>query len=168
MVKRIFESIADYFRETDKLLLILSIAASCYGAILVLSATMSTSGMNRFYVQCFGILLGVIAAIVISLFDTKTILKLWPFIACCSAWSGRADLHATWLRTAGNPPTSLASAAIGDMTFQPSELLKIAFCVTFAKHVSAIPEGKNQQTAPCTRPVRTRRISGTVDSLSGG
>ena len=142
MVKRIFESIADYFRETDKLLLILSIAASCYGAILVLSATMSTSGMNRFYVQCFGILLGVIAAIVISLFDTKTILKLWPFIAAVAL--GLVALTFTPLGYAPQGTTNQAwlQLPIGDMTFQPSELLKIAFCVTFAKHVSAIPEGK--------------------------
>ena len=51
MFKRIRDSIADYFRETDKVLLLLCIAAACYGAVIILSATFISSGYSKFFVQ---------------------------------------------------------------------------------------------------------------------
>ena len=38
-MRRIFTAIADYIRETDKLLLALCLAASLFGSFMILSAT---------------------------------------------------------------------------------------------------------------------------------
>ena len=140
MIKRFFEAIADYIRETDKLLLILCLAASSYGAVLVFSATYVSSGSSRFVVQCAGILLGVGAAILLSLFDYKTFLRFWYIAASI----GVGLVALTFL--IGYAPTGTDDKAWLQLpfglSFQPSELLKIAFVITFSKHVSSIPEGE--------------------------
>ena len=138
MFKRFRDSIADYFRETDKILLLLCITAACYGAVIILSATFISSGYSRFFVQLMGIALGVAAALVLSLFRYQTFLKYWYLIA------GVAVVLVALTFFIGYAPSGTDDKAwialpIG-LTFQPSELLKIAFVISFTKHVTSITE----------------------------
>ena len=68
-MKRFFGSVADYIRETDKVLLLLCTFATFYGAVLVLSASFVSAGYQKFIVQLIGWFLGMCVAIALSLID---------------------------------------------------------------------------------------------------
>lgn len=137
-MRRIFTAIADYIRETDKLLLALCLAASLFGSFMILSATNYTGSSRYFYVQLIATFLGLAAAIVISLFDYKNIVRFWPLII-----GGSVALVLATFWFGYTPEGSDDSAWLmlpGGLNLQPSELLKIAFSITFAKHVSMLRE----------------------------
>lgn len=138
MFKRIRESIADYFRETDKILLLLCIAATCYGAVLILSATFISRGYSEFFVQLLGLTLGVGAAVVLSLFRYQTFLKYWYLVALASVGLVILTFFIGYAPV-GTDDKAWIALPFG-LTFQPSELLKIAFTITFTKHVCTISE----------------------------
>ena len=67
-MKKILQATADYIRETDKILLILCIAASLFGATLIYSAT-NMYGYEQVIVQLGALVLGLGVAIIVSLFE---------------------------------------------------------------------------------------------------
>ncbi len=131
-----------FLRETDLYLLVLCVAASVAGIIAVFSATRFNLEVGEVIsrdaiVMIAAVVLGLIICIVISAIDYEVILKLWPVVAGVSVllmlslfiWgtgpTERSDVI-TWL------PFKIGSFSI---YFQPSELLKIAFIITFAVHI---------------------------------
>ena len=135
-MRAILGRIADFIRETDKILLFLCLFASFYGSVLVLSATRYTGSSRQFWVQLASLLIGLTAAIVISLIDYETIARWWPAVAgACLAVFALTFFIGYAPNDAGSP--SWIRLPIG-MSFQPSELLKVAFIVTFSKHVSLL------------------------------
>lgn len=140
---KLFGKIADYFRECDKILLILVFFSSVFGAIAVLSATRYTGSSSDFITQMVSVFLGLTAAIFISLFDYSLFLKYWYLAAAIGfipviltffigfAPAGTDDK--AWLRIFG-------------MSFQPSELLKMMFLITFAAHLEAVKDKINKPT----------------------
>ncbi len=141
-MKRIWYRIADYVRETDKIFIILCLASGLFGCVAVFSATNYTESARHFIVQLFCTFVGLAAAIVISLIDYERITRWWYLFAAGSlglviltffigiAPAGTDDR--AWLRLPGG------------MTFQPAELLKIAFIITFAVHLSRIGDKVNE------------------------
>lgn len=138
---RIISKTADYLRECDKLLLLLCIAASSYGCVAVLSATHYTGSLRQFLMQAFAMVFGVVLVIVISGFDYRRFSRWWPAMAAFTVGlvvltffigyaPGETDDKA-WLRIAG-------------FSFQPSELLKITFCITFGLHLSRVQKEINR------------------------
>ena len=73
-MSKIVSRIADYIRETDRLLLFICIAASLFGCIEILSVTNRLSTLRPFAVQLVSMFIGVAAAIIISMFDFETFL----------------------------------------------------------------------------------------------
>lgn len=138
-MRKIWQNIADYIRETDKLLLFFCIAASLYGAILIYSPT----GMRTVAVQLVSLLIGIAVAIVISLFDYTKITKYYPVYIVATF-----VLLIVTYRFGYAPEGSDNRAWIKlpfDMSLQVSELIKIFMILTFAKHVSSIkPENINK------------------------
>ena len=133
---KFFERIADYIRETDKILILLCSSASLFGAIIVLSATYISSGAQKFAVQLIGFSLGLFVAILISMIDYQSFIKRWYFFAAFGlllvlltfqfGFAPEGTDDKAWLRLPFG------------QTIQPSELLKIAFIISFTKHVSSI------------------------------
>lgn len=128
---------ADFVRETDKILLSLCIFASMFGCVLVMSATRYTGSYKQFFVQLGALGLGLVLVIFISGFiEYGTIVKVWPVIA------GVALLLVGLTFVIGYAPPGTDDKAWlllpGGISFQPAELLKIAFVITFAKHVSML------------------------------
>ena len=140
-MRAIWNSIADYIRECDKLLLFLCIAASGYGCIAVWSATNYIGSNRQFFTQLITLVLGVVGVVIVSHFDYNHYKKLWPIIAVVClipviltffigfAPAGTDDK--AWLRLPGG------------LTFQPAELLKIAFIITFSIHLERVGERLN-------------------------
>ncbi len=129
----IFRKIADYIRECDKLLYILCVAATLFGAVAVLSSTYYLNGRDwgDFMMQVISMGLGIVAVIVISSFNYKSFIKFWPLIATI----GLALVVLTFFY--GYAPGNTDDKAwlnIGGVSFQPAELLKICFTVTFGRH----------------------------------
>ena len=141
-MKGLFSRIADYIRETDKVMLFLVFFAASYGCIGVFSATYYTGNHSQFFTQFVSMLLGLSAAIFISHFDYNTILNKWYLAAAIGvipviltfffgfAPDGTDDK--AWLMLPGN------------ISFQPSELMKICFIVTFSAHLSAVKPNINK------------------------
>ena len=126
-----------YLKRADILLWLLLAAISIYSLLLLRSVSIAT-GTNYFRTQLMAIGLGVAAAVVVSLIDYAEVANFWLLISLASVFlmiytfffgirvqgSGGVDARA-WINLAGR-------------TFQTSELVKIAFMVTFAKHLDAV------------------------------
>lgn len=137
MVKRCFKGIWNYIKKADILLWVLVAAISAY-SLLLLRSVDSATGSSYFRTQVFAIALGVAGAIVISLLDYGELANFWYLLAGFSVFlmiytalfgeavqgSGGVDARA-WIN-------------IGGRTLQSSELVKIAFCLTFAKHLDTL------------------------------
>lgn len=141
-MRSILNSIADYIRECDKWLFLLCIAAGGYGTVAVLTATRHIGSDRRFLVQAITVVLGVAVAIFISRFDYNIYKKLWPLIM------GVCLVLVLLTFVIGFGPAGTDDKAWlmlpGGLTFQPSELLKIAFVITFAMHLEHLGENINK------------------------
>jgi len=126
--------IADFIRETDKVLFLLCVSAGIYGSVLIYSA----GGSRRFFVQLAAVALGIACAVIISLIDYERLCKFWPVIAALST----GFFMLTFV--IGYAPNDVGSKSWirlpMDMSLQPSELLKIAFIITFSVHISRMKQ----------------------------
>lgn len=131
-------SVADYIRETDKIMILLTFAATVFGCIAVMSATRYTESFSQFITQCIAGFGGLIGAIIISNIDYKDMLKLWYLAVPV----GLIPVVLTFF--IGFAPAGTDDKAWlmlpGGITFQPSELMKICFIITFAAHLGYAKE----------------------------
>lgn len=129
---RIFHSIADYLKKSDKALWLLTMLAIMYSLILI--ASMQRSGEYNFLqTQIIAITIGLVAAVIISAADYKFIIKKWYFAAIISfILAGLVFIFG--IQVAGTDDT--AWIQIGSLTIQPSEFIKICFIITFTKHLT--------------------------------
>ena len=142
-MKKILFKLKTVIRETDLLLLFLCISASFYGIVMVYSATRANIPEGGFIsrdarTMFLAVAIGIVGAVMISFFDYNFISKMFPFIgAVCIllmlslfVWGKgpveRPDAK-TWL--------SLGSSGL---YFQPSELMKIGFIITFGMHLELV------------------------------
>lgn len=137
-MKQIWARIADFLRETDKVLISLCVLASLFGCMLVYSATYRTGTARQFFVQLGAVALGIAVAVIVSLFEYKNMAKvLYLFIGLSVAlliytyFFGLTPVgseNKAWIQLPFN------------MSFQPSEFVKITMILCFAKHVSLLDE----------------------------
>lgn len=138
---RLFSRIADFIRETDKLFLILCVFASSYGCLAVYSSTRYLESFRPVLVQALSMLLGIVAAIIISSFNYDRFIKYWYLFVAL----GVIPVILTFF--IGFAPEGTDDKAwldLGITTFQPSELLKICFIITFAAHLTAVKPNINK------------------------
>ncbi len=140
-MKGFFARIADYIREVDKFMLFLCLFTTSFGCMAVFSATRYTGSLRQFIMQAVAMVLGVVAAVVISLFDYESFLKRWYFVAGI----GLIPVLLTFVIGFGPAGTDdKAWLNLGITTFQPSELLKACFIITFAMHISRVKDKINK------------------------
>lgn len=146
-MKKIITQIKSFIKETDKILLFLCILISAFGVMLVSSATGTGDGtLSRdARVMLLAVAAGVIISLIISVIDYNFIVRLWPIIA------GVCLLLMLLLFIPGvgvGPPerpdvkTWIVLGSTG-LYFQPSELVKIGFIITFAVHLDTIRDNLN-------------------------
>ena len=80
-MRRFLARIADFIRESDKILLILSVFTSLYGCVAVFSATHYLENYRPVIIQFLCTVMGVIAAVIISAVDYEKLLKHWYIAA---------------------------------------------------------------------------------------
>ncbi|MBQ3136824.1 MAG: FtsW/RodA/SpoVE family cell cycle protein [Clostridia bacterium] len=135
------KALKNFIKGTDIITVFLCAALSVFGTVAVSSATFSADAGTYISrdtrVMILAFCLGIVAAFIISVIDYDIILKLWPLIgiACIVVMvslfkfgvspDGRSDAI-SWLKLPGK------------LYFQPSEIVKIGFIVTFAFHLSQV------------------------------
>ncbi len=147
-MKHFFKEVKNFIKETDKVLLLLCILASSFGCVSVLSATrwtVSDGGLfsRDFIVMTAAVCAGIVIALIISIIDYEFIIKMAPLIGifCVGIMLltlaigvgpvERPDAK-TWLK--------IGSTGI---YFQPSEIVKIGFIITFGVHLEKIKDNIN-------------------------
>ena len=135
------KSVKKAVRETDKLFLLLCLALSVFGVVMVASATRRSveegALLSRDAIVMIGaLLLGLAVALALSFIDYDLIFKLWPLIAL-----GAVFLMLLLFTPLGVAPDARSDARswlkiTSSLYLQPSELLKIAFIITFSYHLN--------------------------------
>lgn len=131
-MKKILSRIGDYFSGTDNLLWILAISATFISALLLSSVERAGGSFVR--TQILAAVLGTVIAIVISVIDYEYISRFWYILAILSILLFAA-VFVFGMTVTGTDDTAWIRLP-GGITFQPSELVKIFFIVTFATHLN--------------------------------
>ena len=145
-MKQILKEIKHFIKETDKALLFLCILASAFGSLSVMSATkwtVSDGGMfsRDFIVMVAAVCAGIFIALVISVIDYEFILKLAPLIGLVCI-----GLMVLLFKIGVGPlerPDAKTWIKFGSIYFQPSEIVKIGFIITFGVHIERVKSNIN-------------------------
>ncbi len=116
---------------------LITLTASIYGCILIASQQRS-GDVNFLRSQLMAVGIGYIAAVIISLMDYNFIAKCWWLIGGV-ALALTVAVFFIGIQIAGTDDVGWILLP-GGLTFQPSELTKICFIVTFSKHLSYLAE----------------------------
>lgn len=145
--------IKNSLKETDFLLYIICIIASAFGALMVYSATRVEAISEEISIsrECIIMIVaasvGIVSCFFLSYLDYDSIVRLWPVIG------GVCLLLILLLFPFGEGPSDRPSArcwlpilTVGTtkVNFQPSELAKIGFIITFTAHIEAVKDSINQ------------------------
>lgn len=126
----------------DWVLFSLTVITAVFGIIAIFSATRSMDSITKVLVQSGAFLIGLIFMVLVSLFDYEQfnvlvkyiygvcvvllIIVLIPGIGQAGDWGARS-----WIRI---------TSSIG---FQPAEIVKLGFTITFAYHLSKVEDEIN-------------------------
>ncbi|MGN0453518.1 MAG: FtsW/RodA/SpoVE family cell cycle protein [Ruminococcus sp.] len=130
-MKKVLSLIGDYIKNTDKLLWLFTFCATTYGILLL--SSVERAGGSFVKTQLLAALIGYTVAIILSMVDYEYIGRYWYLLAITSVLLFAA-VFLFGITVEGTDDTAWLRLP-GGLTFQPSELIKIFFIVTFAKHL---------------------------------
>ena len=142
-MRRVFEAIGTYLRESDIFLLVACLASSIYGLILISSATRVYGTSSFMVVQTAAVVLGVILYVIVSLIDIDIIADKHKllfvvgavFICTLFVWGVEGDTgNKAWLRFFG-------------VGIQPAEVVKILFIIILARMISIKRDSRSLNSA---------------------
>ncbi len=158
-VTRLLQPLGRYFRQTDMAYLLVCLALSAISVATLLSVGMygeldlsGTLGDFRpALTQALASVLGLVCAVLLSLVDYHVFLRFWPLVLVV-CW-GLVLL--TFIPSIGYEPPGTGSRSwiplpMG-MSFQPTEIAKIGFAITFSGHLAKV--GKNLHKLRVLLPV---------------
>ena len=136
-MSKISDNISDFFRRTDIVLWLLTLAAVIYSLLLI--SSMQRSGTYSYLrSQLVAVGLGLLLAVVIAVADFRFLIKRW-YLAALLAAALAALVFVFGIRVSGTDDTAWI-AIPGGFSFQPSEIIKICFIITFSAHLSYLSE----------------------------
>ena len=145
-MKQFFATLRKYIRMSDKALILAALACSAISCIMLYSIAANDlplkCDMSTFRTQAAASLLGVVIVVVLSIIDYNKIVRLWWIYAPVAI--GLVLLTFTGLGYRRSGADDQAWLEIGGFYLQPSELLKLAFILTFAFHLSHVEEHMNE------------------------
>ena len=131
-LKAFFKRIGKFFTKTDIMLWLLTIAAVVY-SLLLINSMQRAYEYNFMTSQVLAVILGYIMAVFISVVNYEKITGLWWLFAVLSIiFLGLVFVMGVTVE--GTDDTAWIILP-GGLSFQPSELVKMFFIVTFAKHM---------------------------------
>ncbi|MBQ9982179.1 MAG: FtsW/RodA/SpoVE family cell cycle protein [Oscillospiraceae bacterium] len=141
-MKNIFKAVAKYFKQLDKLLLLAVCLCTTLGIVLLYSLGQTDYlHPDTFKTQLFSMLAGIAASLVIAAIDYKKISKLW-FLYVPAALV-LVILTFTSMGVGVSGTDDVAWLKLGPVTFQPAEILKIAFLLSFSYHLYKVRDSMN-------------------------
>ena len=161
------ESIRQYWKRTDKVYLLLCIFSSIMAVLALASwaakqgngfATDAVTGQitgigdyRRALVQAGAAGIGLVIALLLSCIDYRSLVKVWP-VHVVLTWG--LVLPTLFIRNVSVGPLTIGYNAgdtdnyswykLGGFTFQPTELAKISFILTFAMHLNNVRSHINE------------------------
>lgn len=141
-----------HIKETDLLLYIICILTSAFGTLMVYSATRYEAIRDNDLIsrECLLMIVaagvGIIACFFISYLDYTALVRLWPL------FGGICLVLVLLLFPFGDAPSDRPDARCWlpiiktdgfSVNFQPSELAKIGFIITFTAHIDAVKNNIN-------------------------
>ncbi len=141
------KSFSSFLKGSDLITLFSAIVASIYGLMLVFSATYKNLGENDIVssdvrAMAVSVAMGLVFAIIVSNIDYEIISKLWPIIA-----AGCVGLMIFTLFFGVAPSARQDAKSWLDLKifyFQPSELLKVGFIISFSYHLDLVKDRINK------------------------
>ncbi|TQI65970.1 FtsW/RodA/SpoVE family cell cycle protein [Clostridium sp. KNHs216] len=134
------KSFVNYLKRADKLYWTVMILISAYSLLLLKTVPNSDSGKSYFTVQLVAIVIGYVGAILFTLIDYREIASYWYIVAgFCLFLIIYTQIFGIAVKSSGGI-NAKAWIQLPGTTFQPSELVKIGFIITFSKHVSELKE----------------------------
>lgn len=131
-----------FFREADVVLIALALALSLVGVFLIASAvhTWPNHGLEYIGVQLASIFLGLVSIWLIYVLGYENLADFWKWLYAIMILL----LLSTLFLGSGLAETGTRRWLIlGPIRFQPSEIAKVIFIVTLAKHLELIKEDIN-------------------------
>lgn len=137
-----FKSIQNCIKYSDKILWSIILVIALYSMLLV--ASVSREGFNYLTIQFISVMLGMLGALLLQTINYKVISKyyIWIGIFCILFIIYTLFMGVTVEGSSGVNARAWIKLP-GGITFQPSELVKIGFIITFAKHLSIVKNTDN-------------------------
>jgi len=134
-----------YFSATDKILLLAVILCSAISCVMLYSIAQNElvdrCDMSTFHTQLAASLIGLVIFILLSILNYNRFIRLWMIYAPISIVLTLLTFTSLGYRRSG--ADDRAWLEIGDFYLQPSELLKLAFILTFSYHLARDEENMN-------------------------
>lgn len=143
ILNSVSKSIKNFFTKTDILLWILSIVAVVY-SILLIDSMQRTSDYNYLQSQLIAVFAGYVIAVIISVIDYENILRAWWLWAIVGVFLLVIVLF-IGINVTGTDDTAWIRLP-GGFSFQPSEIVKIIFIITFSKHLQVLNSNEKLHT----------------------
>lgn len=136
-MQKVIKGLTKFFTKSDVILWLLTIAASTY-SLLLINSMQRASDYSYMTPQVLALVLGYIAAVVITLIDYEHIAKYWIVLILLSL--GLLILVFLFGRNVSGTDDTAWIMLPGGISFQPSELVKVFFIITFAKHMQLLKD----------------------------
>lgn len=135
----ILKGFKNFFTKSDMILWLLAISASVYSLFLISSMERS-SNYSYMTPQILALVLGYAAAIALTFIDYRFIARMWWLLMGLSLVL-LALVFVIGRNVTGTDDTAWIILP-GGLSFQPSELVKVFFIITFSKHLQVLKENE--------------------------
>jgi rod shape determining protein RodA len=138
---RALKPFINYIKRTDKLYWLIMLSISAYSLLLLKTVpTPADKSRSYFIVQLAAVLIGYAGAVLFTLVDYREIANFWYLVAgFCLFLIVYTQLFGIAVVSSGGI-NAKAWIQLPGTTFQPSELVKIGFIITFSKHLAELRE----------------------------
>lgn len=139
-MKTVIKWLGGYFKRLDWILLAICAAITVFDIVIVNSLYVNGEiGLGLLQTQIFAAVVGFFAAIIVGMIDYRVMAKYW-FIYAPAA----VVLQLLVFTPLGmQRDDDLAWLDLGFISFQPSEILKIAYILTLAAHINKLGDKLN-------------------------
>lgn len=141
----IWRSCVQFYKRTDRLLLLLCLICASISAYLIWGIYLS--GYIKFRVlttQILATVIGIVAACVLSIWDYRSLANLWKLYVPASTGLVALTYIIGKQRYSYIDDKAWLEIPFVGLTIQPSEILKLAFIFSFALHLEKVKDGINQ------------------------
>lgn len=137
IMQTLLKNLKKFFIKTDKILWLLTIAATVYSVILIQSMQRGFE-YNYLTSQVLAIIIGYSIAIIMTVIDYQRIADMWIFFIILSL--GLLILvFFIGINVTGTDDTAWIMLP-GGLSFQPSEFVKVFYIITLSKHMQILQD----------------------------